>query len=163
MSSSSRENLRKKRIRGETRTILKNKDEYLKYGVMIIPNETSEWTAYIKGPNDSPYENGIFQLKIVLGSLYPITAPEISFVTKIFHPNIYTSGNICVDFLGSRWKSVLSIYDSLISIISLLTDPNCSSPANSDASSLYSNNRSDYNKKVKEYVNKYCLKEFPKK
>ena len=122
-------------------------------GISINVNEDIyNWDGMIIGPDDSPWEGGIFQLKIKLPNEYPHRPPTIKFITKMFHPNIYKNGNICLDILQSKWSPVYDIRSVLISIQSLLTDPNTSSPANLDASKLYTSDIKEYNRKVRSYI-----------
>ena len=64
-----------------------------------VDDDLFEWSATIKGPVDTPYENGIFQLLLIFSSEYPFKPPKVSFVTKIYHPNINSNGGICLDIL----------------------------------------------------------------
>lgn len=52
-------------------------------------NNIYKWTAFLFGPDESPYEEGIFEIKILLDNSYPLTPPKISFITRIFHPNVH--------------------------------------------------------------------------
>ncbi|KAI9891366.1 MAG: hypothetical protein M1814_002879 [Vezdaea aestivalis] len=75
------------------------------------------------GPEQTPYEGGIFHLVLVTRN-YPWTAPMVRFTTKIYHPNIDSRGNVCIDILGDQWRPSLTFDTLLISIVSLLSDPN---------------------------------------
>ena len=122
-------------------------------GISIFVNEDIyNWDAIIIGPNDSPWEGGIFNLKINIPIDYPHKAPKIKFLNKMFHPNIYKNGDICIDILQNKWSPVYDISTILVSIQSLLTDPNINSPANVEASNLYTNNLKEYNKKIKKMI-----------
>ena len=101
----------------------------------------------INGPENSDYENKSYNLQIIIEGNYPYDAPKIKFCTPIFHPNISNDGVICLDILKSAWSPALSLYKTLISIQSLLTDPNPDSPLNSEAARLYKNDRSGYKKR----------------
>ena len=79
------------------------------------------WEALIFGPYDSPWENGIFKLDLQFPENYPLKPPTVQFITSVFHPNVYTSGKICLDILQSKWSPVQDIRSTLISIQSLLT------------------------------------------
>jgi len=70
----------------------------------------------------------------------------------MFHPNVYASGQICLDILQNQWSPIYDIAAILTSIQSLLTDPNPNSPANVEAAKLYNENRREYDRKVMEYV-----------
>ena len=53
----------------------------------------------ITGPEDSPYENGVFELELTLSNRYPFEPPKLQFITPIYHPNIDSTGRICLDLL----------------------------------------------------------------
>lgn len=67
----------------------------------------------------------------------------------MYHPNVYADGNLCLDLLQDQWSPCHNICTLLTSIQSLLTDPNCTSPANPEAAQLYMKDRAAYNKKVR--------------
>ena len=103
-------------------------------------------------PDDTAWEDGTFKLTLEFSEEYPNKAPTVKFVTKMFHPNIYADGSICLDILQNQWSPIYDISAILTSIQSLLCDPNPSSPANSEAARLYQENRREYERKVKEVV-----------
>ena len=76
----------------------------------------------------------------------------MKFVSKIFHPNVYNDGRICLDILQNQWSPIYDVWAILTSIRSLLADPNPNSPANSEAASIYSNNKIEYERRVKQIV-----------
>ena len=115
------------------------------------------WHATIEGPSGTSFDGGLFELDINIPSSYPFRPPKVKFVTKIFHPNISPNGDICLDILKENWRPVLTIPNVLLSISSLLTDPNPDSPLDVDASHLYLQDREGYEKKVKEYPQKYAM------
>lgn len=86
------------------------------------------WDASIMGPEGSAYYGGIFKLKINFPLDYPFKPPKIQFITKIYHPNISPSGSICLDILKGKWSPALTIAKVLLSISSLLTEPNPEDP-----------------------------------
>ena len=118
-------------------------------------NDFSNWTATIPGPSDSPYENGHFKLEIKLPDSYPFSPPKVKMMTKVFHPNIRDE-SICIDILQSNWTSALNIQKILLSLSSLLTDPNPSSPLNEEAAQLYTSDREKYNATVRKWVKDYA-------
>ena len=112
-----------------------------------------EWEAVILGPVETPYEGGIFNLNISIPSNYPFKPPIVIFKTKIYHPNINSSGNICLDILKSQWSPSLTISKILLSICSLLSDPNPNDPLVPEIASVFKNNIELYNKTAKEWTN----------
>lgn len=111
-----------------------------------------EWAAVLLGPSDTPWEGGTFRLSMVFGENYPNEAPKVRFETKIYHPNVYADGSICLDILGNAWSPIYDVAAILTSIQSLLSDPNPASPANAEAAQLFQDNRREYNRKVREVV-----------
>lgn len=112
------------------------------------------WNATIFGPDDTPWEGGIFSLRMTFTERYPEKAPRVRFTSEVFHPNVYTDGSICLDTLAEQWKPIHNVCTVLTSVQSLLTDPNCASPANPEAASLYQADRPAYNKRVRRIAQK---------
>lgn len=123
-------------------------------GISGTPTENNImlWNAVIFGPEDTPWEGGTFKLTLTFTEDYPNKAPTVRFESKMFHPNIYADGCICLDILQNQWSPIYDVSAILTSIQSLLTDPNPNSPANSEAARLFSENRREYNKRVQEVV-----------
>lgn len=103
----------------------------------------------LAGPEESPWEGGIFSLRITFTERYPDKPPKVRFLGEMYHPNVYADGNLCLDLLQDQWSPCHNICTLLTSIQSLLTDPNCTSPANPEAAQLYMKDRAAYNKKVR--------------
>lgn len=117
------------------------------------------WQAVIFGPDDTPWEGGIFKLLLEFNEDYPNKPPAVKFVTSMFHPNIYHDGKICLDILQNQWSPIYDIAAILTSIQSLLSDPNPASPANATAAQLYDRDRREYNQKVREIVEQTWIDE----
>lgn len=101
------------------------------------------WKANLTGPTETPYDGGLFDLDIRFPLDYPFSPPKIVFLTKIYHPNINASGNICLDILKDNWSPVLTISKIILSLSSLLSDPNPDDPLETEIAQLY---RDDYDK-----------------
>lgn len=125
-------------------------------GLFLI---TFQSLPVIFGPDDTPWEGGTFKLVLEFTEDYPNKAPQVRFLTKMFHPNIYNDGQICLDILQNQWSPIYDISAILTSIQSLLCDPNPASPANSEASRLYNENRREYNRRVREIVEQSWIDE----
>lgn len=121
-----------------------------------IDDDIYHWTATIMGPSDTPYEGGIFFLDIIFPPNYPFKPPKIRFKTRIYHPNINSSGGICLDILKDNWSPALTISKVLLSICSLLDEPNPDDPLVVDIADLYKSNRDRYNANAREWVMQYA-------
>ena len=115
-----------------------------------------KWTATIMGPSASPYEGGVFYLNIIFPQNYPFKPPKITFLTKVYHPNINSSGGICLDVLKDQWSPALTIDKILLSICSLLEDPNPDDPLVTDIADQYKNNRVAYDMTAREWTQYYA-------
>ena len=112
------------------------------------PSNNRNWWAFIIGPEGTPYDGFKLTLNITLPDNFPFSAPQVSFTANIWHPNVGTSGNICLDILQGNWTPALKLSSVLLSISSLLGDPNPASPLNGEAGRQYTSNREEYNRKV---------------
>jgi ubiquitin-conjugating enzyme E2 A len=115
-------------------------------------NNIMQWQAVIFGPDDTPWEGGTFRLKLEFSEEYPNKPPKVSFVSAMFHPNVYNDGSICLDILQNQWSPIYDVAAILTSIQSLLCDPNPNSPANAEAARLFAENKREYNRRVKDVV-----------
>ncbi|KAH9373488.1 hypothetical protein HPB48_009533 [Haemaphysalis longicornis] len=120
-------------------------------------NNIMIWNAVIFGPHDTPFEDGTFKLTLEFTEEYPNKPPTVRFVSKMFHPNVYADGSICLDILQNRWSPTYDVSAILTSIQSLLDEPNPNSPANSLAAQLYQENRREYEKRVAAIVEQSWL------
>merc|ERR1712224_332842 len=117
-----------------------------------VPENIMRWNAVILGPENSPWDGGTFKLVLEFSEDYPNKAPNVKFVSKLFHPNVYADGGICLDILQNNWSPIYDVAAILTSIQSLLCDPNPNNPANCEAARLFSENREEYTRRVAETV-----------
>ena len=128
---------------------------YQNISAQLIDNNLYKWKAIIIGPEGTPYANGKFELLINIPIHYPHKPPHIVFITKIFHPNISLNGNICLDILKHKWSPALNIGQILLSISSLLSEPNPSDPLNSISGHMMIKKLTAFDNEVKKYITKY--------
>ncbi|XP_012567519.2 ubiquitin-conjugating enzyme E2 11-like [Cicer arietinum] len=122
-----------------------------------VKNDMYHWQATIIGPPDSPYAGGVFALNIHFPKDYPFNPPKITFRTKVYHPNINNNGSICLDILKESWSPALTISKVLLSICSLLTDPNPDDPLVPDVARMYKSDRSKYEATARLWTQKYAM------
>jgi len=107
------------------------------------------WNASIIGPDESPWEGGIYGLRLHFPESYPSKPPKVRFTCEQYHPNVYSDGSLCLDIIQDQWSPIYSVATILTSIQSLLTDPNPNSPANPEAAKLYVNDPKEYRRRVR--------------
>ncbi|MBA0762483.1 hypothetical protein Gotri_012084 [Gossypium trilobum] len=107
-----------------------------------VGDDMFHWQATIMGPADSPFAGGLFL---------------VSFRTKVFHPNINSNGSICLDILKEQWSPALTISKVLLSICSLLTDPNPDDPLVPEIAHMYKTDRAKYESTARSWTQKYAM------
>ena len=120
-------------------------------------NDIFNWSATIIGPTDTPYFGGIFYLDIHFPTDYPFKPPKINFITKIYHPNIAATGEICLDIIKDKWSPALNLSKVLLSICSLLNDPNPNDPLVPIAANLYLKDINSYIETAKLWTQQYAI------
>lgn len=114
------------------------------------------WQGIIVGPEGTPYVGGVFKLEIKFPSDYPYKAPKVTFATPIYHCNINRAGNICLDILKDKWSPVLTIGKVLLSICSLLSDPNPDDPLAPEIAEVFKNDRAKHDETAAAYTARYA-------
>ncbi|OIW21443.1 hypothetical protein TanjilG_03575 [Lupinus angustifolius] len=122
-----------------------------------VGEDLFHWQATIMGPADSPYSGGVFLVTIHFPPDYPFKPPKVAFKTKVFHPNINSNGSICLDILKEQWSPALTVSKVLLSICSLLTDPNPDDPLVPDIAHMYKTDRAKYESTARSWTQKYAM------
>ncbi|UZJ51524.1 hypothetical protein CBS101457_000844 [Exobasidium rhododendri] len=125
------------------------------------------WEALVPGPEGTSYEGGVFSARLTFPPTYPLEPPTMKFDPPLFHPNVYPDGTVCISILhaagddpnmyessSERWSPVQSIEKILLSVLSMLAEPNVESGANIDACKMWRDNRSGYEHKIRADVRK---------
>lgn len=129
-----------------------SRDSLIGVGAQPIGENLMKWQAVIEGPSDSPYAGAWFSLTLEFTSDYPHKPPTVKFDHDLYHPNIYPTRGICLDILGDKWSPIYQISTVLVSIRSLLTDPNPDSPANGEAARFYRASQDAYAIQVRQCI-----------
>lgn len=134
-------------IMKEIRKICKKPPE----GITVTLDDSNVGTvlASIKGPEGTPFDGGVFNLKLVLGQDFPQAPPKGFFITKLFHPNVSKMGEICVNTLKRDWKAEHGLLHVLLVIRCLLIVPNPESALNEEAGKLLLEDYAAYEKRAK--------------
>lgn len=116
-----------------------------------------EWASSIMGPAGTPYAGGVFFLDITFPHDYPFQAPKVVFKTRIYHCNVNNSGQICLDVLKDQWSPALTVSKILLSVSSLLTDPNPHDPLVATIASQYLSDREEHDRVAAEWTRRYAM------
>lgn len=129
----------------------------------LYKDDIQKWEIYVFGPPETPYEGGTYKALMEFPDDYPMKPPKVQFLSRMFHPNIYKDGKVCISTLqtgkpgddsGVYWRPVLGVEQAILSVVSLLSDPNLADPANTEAANVYHLDREKFNKKCKELAEK---------
>ena len=146
------------RLQKEYKQYLKEPNHY--YSICPNPDNFYIWDILLFGPQETLFEGGIFKCQIIFPNDYPNKPPDFKFITNIPHPNIYTSGKVCISILrtgvdqfgyehiSERWNPSHNVNSVLISILNVLLEPNLESPANIDIGKLWRDDFSSYKKMI---------------
>lgn len=148
-----------RRLMQEYKEMMSNPVEGIAAGP--IADNFLEWEAFIQGPDSTPYEDGLFRAVFTFPRDYPLSPPVMRFTSPMFHPNIYPDGRVCISILhppgddpsgyelsSERWSPVQSVEKILLSVLSMLAEPNADSPANVDAAKLWRSDPASFRERV---------------
>jgi ubiquitin-protein ligase len=130
--------------------------------IEIVPwgDTGNDLVAYIEGPPQTPYEGGIFALSLSLSDRYPLAPPACRILTKIYHPNIDSRGEICLNVLTSEgWSTALHIQAVLVSIAALLSSPNYEDPLVPEIAQIFMKDPKQFDENARLYTRKYATLE----
>lgn len=155
-----------KRLINEERILKNDKDKDRLF--VAVPREINGNPVYktwdllfLLRDSKSLYKDKVIEAEITFPEDYPLRPPSLTFLTKMFHPNIYVNGKVCISILEEdnpgplgcgtpedRWSPVQNIRTVALSLVILLDNPNPDSPANVDASKMFRDSREEYKEKV---------------
>ncbi|CAG8514831.1 14808_t:CDS:2 [Funneliformis mosseae] len=134
-------------------------------GIVCYPIDDSllHFCSQIKGPKDTPYEDGLFKVDVQIPSRYPMEPPKMQFITPIYHPNVDDAGRICLDILkmppNGSWKPSLNISTTLTSLSILMADPNPDDPLLVEIASEFKENKSLFIQKARQATLQHAIED----
>ena len=139
----------------EFQDLQKNKDGSVQ--VKLVDNNYRHWKGRIKGPIDTCYAGGVFDVDIIIPDDYPFKPPKMKFDTKIWHPNISSvTGAICLDILKNEWTPALTIRTAFISLQALMCEPVPNDPQDAVVAKQYMSDIKLFNQTAKHWVEEYA-------
>ncbi len=151
-----------RRLQSEYKQIL-NEPNYF-YSISPEENNFMIWNFLLIGPYDTIFEGAVFKGKLIFPKEYPNRPPQLTFISDIYHPNIYKDGKVCISILhegedefgyedsSERWSPTHTVNSIMMSIVSMLPDPNLESPANIDAGKLWRDNYKEYKNIIYRFI-----------
>jgi len=154
-------------LRRQLNELNKNPIDLVSVG-LVDDNNLHDWELLLMGPDGTYYEGGFFKARLVFPPDFPNMPPTMTFISEMWHPNVYEDGRVCISILhppgedelnsqesaDERWRPILGVEQILVSVISMLSDPNDESPANLDAAVMWRNDRAAFKKKIRQVVRK---------
>ncbi len=118
-----------------------------------VNGDTRVWRGFLIGTGI--YSGGVFQFELRLPRSFPFKPPKGKAITPIWHPNIFKE-RICIGILGKDWTPASNLVDIVESLRFLLSNPNPDDPLNTTAAKEFKNNRKEFERKAKQYIEKYA-------
>ncbi|CAG9314273.1 unnamed protein product [Blepharisma stoltei] len=125
--------------------------------VNLVDQSLFHWRGTLNGPDESPYEGGMFKFEITFPSNFPASPPTFYFKTKIFHPNVHPSdGRICCEIFNSGWKPKVTVRTVISYVIALLYNPSPNG-FSTEINTLCAQNMDLYNQRAREWTQQYAM------
>ena len=124
------------------------------FDASVDPESITHWISHIRGPSATPYQDFVFTVDLIFPVEYPFQPPRVTFRTPIYHPNVSLNGAICLDILkqgSGAWSPLMTVQTVLLSVQSLIADPNPDDPLNEEAANLFLHDPAIYEEKVRSY------------
>ncbi|KAG7562706.1 hypothetical protein FFLO_01866 [Filobasidium floriforme] len=131
----------------------------------ISEDDFYEWEALVVGPEGTPYEGGVFCAKLSFPKDYPLNPFKMVFDPPVYHPNVYSNGEVCISILhtpgddplhyekaSERWSPVQGVRSVLMSVLSMLAEPNVESGANIECCKVFRDDTPLFEKIIRDQV-----------
>ena len=144
-----------KRIQKELTEFNKEESEEFTAGP-IDDSDMFKWEATLTGPEESPYEGGTFKLRIEFPKDFPFKPPKVEFETKVYHPNVKSTGTICLGILKDDWSPDINVTQILVAIKDLMKNPNLDHPLEPEICKQCKDDKAAFDATAKEWTEKYA-------
>eukprot|EP01097_Dermamoeba_algensis_P001730 TRINITY_DN1650_c0_g1_i3.p1 TRINITY_DN1650_c0_g1~~TRINITY_DN1650_c0_g1_i3.p1 ORF type:complete len:155 (-),score=34.50 TRINITY_DN1650_c0_g1_i3:178-642(-) len=144
-----------KRLQKEFTDLVKDPPSWLK--ATLFNDNIFKWKVLLLGPDKSPFEKGVFELQIDVPTEYPFKPPKFTFLTKVYHPNVKSDGQLCAEMLTPDWSPQLRIQEVLLTVRQMLAEPNPENPLEQEIANVYKTNKAKFEKTAKEWTKNYAL------
>ncbi|XP_051741704.1 uncharacterized protein LOC127508105 isoform X1 [Ctenopharyngodon idella] len=124
----------------------------------VLPSESdfTFWKILMRGPPDTPYEDGVFELYCEFGPEYPVKPPLVRFVTPVYHCNVNNVGRICHNVFDRNYSAHVTMREILDAIFGLLIAPEPEDPLDSILAEEFQSNKHKYEEEAKKSTKMYA-------
>ncbi|PXF44848.1 SUMO-conjugating enzyme UBC9 [Gracilariopsis chorda] len=126
-----------------------------------VQGETNlmKWECGVPGKENTIWAGGLYKVILEFCNDYPSVPPKCRFSPPLFHPNVYSSGTVCLSItkVNSGWSPSITVKQILLGIQHLLDNPNPDNPANTEAKRLYVASRNAYNNRVRQIAAQHAF------
>lgn len=119
-----------------------------------------DFSFYMRGPEDTPYVGGMYEIRVEVGANYPFQPPKVTFKTKIYHPNINNHGSVCLDILKDQWTPALCFTELIMSLSALLCSPYPKDPLMPDVAHLQLSNPDQFKINAIDHTKKNAVRDY---
>jgi len=145
----------KGRIRKEIQDVVN--DKLCNVSLERDPYNENHLKGILKGPDDTPYAGGVFEVDIVILADYPFTPPKMKFITKLWHPNVSSqTGAICLDILKDQWTPALTMKTALMSLQVLMCEPQPDDPQDAVVAAMYKDRYEEFKTTAANWTAQYA-------
>ena len=106
---------------------------------------------------DSFWRGGKYKFTVTVDSEYPHKPPKVHCDTPVYHPNIDTEGNVCLNILRADWSAVLGVTPVILGLLFLFIDPNPNDPLNKDAAKVQRENMNQFKENIRRSLMGYSI------
>jgi len=128
-------------------------------GISVILDQynPNHLVGTLRGPDDTPYAGGIFQVDVVIPPDYPFNPPKMKFITKMWHPNVSSvTGAICLDILKDQWSPALTIKTAMLSLQALMCSPEPNDPQDAVVATMFKERPAEFLSTAKYWTTSYA-------